>query len=175
MAEHPLPGDHRFQSTAHHPLPAMCFFPPGALSCQFLYLQEPLNFWMRFLLFLLHCFVIAMEIHFGVGCCGDHQPPLSASRGTSTFRAASPALAVHVPLLQCELGGDSARRRAVQTAAGLQGLLIQVSPKQTAQAGWVVLQRCLLHTDVLLLIVSHWALSPALLLFLLQLGLVRRC
>lgn len=149
-------------------------FPPGALSCQFLYLQEPLNFWMRFLLFLLHCFVIAMEIHFGVGCCGDHQPPLSAARGTSTFRAASLALAVHVPCCSVSLG-VTARRRAVQTAAGLQGLLIQVSPKQAVQAGWVVLQRCLLHTDVLLLTVSHWALAPALLLFLLRLGLVRRC
>lgn len=47
--------------------------------------ETPFNFWLRFLLFLPHGSVIAMETHFGGGCCGDHQPPLSAAGGTSTF------------------------------------------------------------------------------------------
>lgn len=48
------------------PSQAHTFSSKVSLMCQFLYLKDPLNFWMRFLLFLLCCFVIAMEIHFGV-------------------------------------------------------------------------------------------------------------
>jgi len=48
------------------PSQAHAFSSKDSLMCQFLYLKDPLNFWMRFLLFLLRCFVIAMEIHFGV-------------------------------------------------------------------------------------------------------------
>lgn len=66
------------------PLPAVCFSLRGLFSCHFLCLQDPLDFWMRFLSFLLRCF-IAMEIHSGVCCCGDHQAPLSAAGGTGAF------------------------------------------------------------------------------------------
>lgn len=48
------------------PSQARAFSSKDSLVCQFLYLKDPLNFSMRFLLFLLRCFVIAMEIHFGV-------------------------------------------------------------------------------------------------------------
>lgn len=43
------------------------------------------------------------------GCCGDHQPPLSAFQGTNTFPSDQPvlvlalAVGLHVPLLQCAL------------------------------------------------------------------------
>ncbi|RLV64002.1 hypothetical protein DV515_00017697 [Chloebia gouldiae] len=71
--------------TALPSTPSSLSFSLQGLLWHFLYLQDTLNFWMRFLLFLLHCFVIAMETHLGVGCCGDHQPPLAAAGGTSTF------------------------------------------------------------------------------------------
>lgn len=80
-----------------HCPPPLQLFPPGTLSCHFLYLQDTFNLWMRFLSFLLPCFVIAMETNFGVGCCGDHQPPLSAAGGTAPSEP-QPGLAV--PLLQ---------------------------------------------------------------------------
>lgn len=48
------------------PSQAHTFSSKDFLMCQFFYLKDPLNFCTMFLLFLLRCFVIAMEIHFGV-------------------------------------------------------------------------------------------------------------
>lgn len=48
------------------PSQAHAFSSRDSLVCHFFYLKAPLNLCMRFLLFLLLCFVIAMEIHFSV-------------------------------------------------------------------------------------------------------------
>lgn len=92
------------------PSQARTFSSKDYLMCHFLYLKDPLNFWMRFLLFLLRCFCYCHGDPFRCllmhGCCGDHQPPLSAFQGSNTFPSDQPALVlvlalgVHVPLLQ---------------------------------------------------------------------------
>lgn len=68
------------------------------------------------------------------GCCGDHQPPLSAFQGTKTFPSHQPvlvlalALGLHVPLLQCPLQWVATLEDAGQLKPLVSGLLIPFSP-----------------------------------------------
>lgn len=130
------------------------------------------------------------------GCCGDHQPPPFAFQGTNTFPSDQPVLALaqalglHVPLLQWLLLGRNSRRchviKTTDVQAGGQGLLIPFSlPKQTAQLGQgspatrervaVLRVNETFAPCSVSFFVSHWGSGPALLLFMLHLGVVRRC
>ena len=122
-------------------------------------------------------------------CFSGHQHvpkrPACAGARTGSGFACAPAAARSL------VGGNSRRCCAIKTTdvqAGGQGLLIPCSlPKQTAQVGQgspamrgkvAVLRVNEMFAPcrhALLLFVSHWGLAPALLLFMLQLGVARRC